>query len=237
MAQKIARDRGQVFDIEAFMPPEMRAEWVALQKGKESPAVKAEDVDVDVKEGVEAKGDERVDTAQHADSTNSTIPRTEEAKTSVEPAVVSADHANGATVSDVSCHSTEGVDQATSITKANGTETGLGTPTVGAEDEPAPPTAKEPFKLHANHPVLLNLHWKQRQKRLAQLAARDAAIARGEVPEYFPELEALIRGEEEKENEKAREEEVGQKRKRGLTAADVEGIRASASHWYVGNTG
>jgi hypothetical protein len=37
--------------------------------------------------------------------------------------------------------------------------------------------------------------------------------------------------EEEKEREKEREAEAGQKRKRGMTAADVEGIRHSASHW------
>jgi hypothetical protein len=230
MAQKIARDRGQVFDIEAFMPPEMREEWMALQRGKGSPKVKAEEMEMELvaKDGDGSRVEEEVDVGPGAEAKGELgEPPAANTEESGKLAVPGEGQDNIGSSSELSSLPTDSVAQPS--TTLNSDEA---VPTPAPVDEANPPQpVKEPFKLHANHPVLLNLHWKQRQKRLAQLAARDAAIARGEVPEYFPELEALIRGEEEKEKEKAREEEVGQKRKRGLTAADIEGIRASASHW------
>jgi len=226
MAQKIARDRGQIFDIEAFMPPEMRDEWMALQRSKGSPEVKAEEIEMEMgaKEGDGSRVEEEVDVGPGAEPKGELgeppVPDTAE---SGKLAVPSEGQTNGGSSSELSSLPMDPVTEPSTILSSD-----EAVPTSTPVDDVNPPTpVKEPFKLHANHPVLLNLHWKQRQKRLAQLAARDAAIARGEVPEYFPELEALIRGEEEKEKEKAREEEVGQKRKRGLTAADIEGIRAS----------
>lgn len=231
MAQKIAKDRGQVFDIEAFMPPGMRDEWLVLTKGRGEPEVKEENGEEDAEKGTTeeevkveeaaATGEETVDpTAQATIAEDGTVN---------EPAGAAEPTTGAPPQSDA--QPAPSLDASAPTTLPNATDDAApATTTTENQSTPAPP-AKEPFKLHANHPALLNLHWKQRQKRLAQLAQREASIARGEVPEYFPELEALIRGEEEKEKEKEREEEVGQKRKRGLTAADVEGIRASASHW------
>jgi hypothetical protein len=218
MAQKIARDRGQVFDIEAFMPPHLREEWEAMKRGEEWPRKVREEVVVGAIEGI-ASGSEVVAKAEDGPG-GETVANQDE---------------NGAPLA-------SGDEHAPAVPQAPDSNTeGASTPVVNeippptipptTETAPIIPPGKQPFKLHPNHPALLNLHWKQRQKRLAQLAARDAAIARGQVPEYFPELEAMIRLEEEKEKEREREEEVGQKRKRGMTAADVESIRASASHW------
>lgn len=215
MAQKIAKDRGQVFDIEAFLTPAMRDQWTAISKGQPWPAPKEE-----------AEG-------EAGPSTSAASPRGMAVDIKAEDIGQTSDSAvnvNGDGPTSAAASQPAPVDEvAASAVVDNVT-------TAAAEIEPLPPIAtpqKQPFKLHANSPALLNLHWKQRQKRLQQLAIREAAIERGEEPEYFPELEALIRGEEEKEKEKEREEEVGQKRKRGLTEGDKEGIRASASHWYV----
>lgn len=210
MAQKIARDRGQVFDIEAFMPAHLREEWEAMKRGEEWPRkVKEEEGQVANGEGSgagEKEGPVKIENGQGGD------------------AVVGAEGNEAPPGVALGEHAAAQAPTVTSSTVINDTPT-IPPPT------PTLPQGKQPFKLHPNHPALLNLHWKQRQKRLAQLAARDAAIARGQVPEYYPELEAMIRLEEEKEKEREREEEVGQKRKRGMTAADVESIRASASHW------
>ena len=210
MAQKIARDRGQVFDIEAFMPAHLREEWEAMKRGEEWPRKVKEEEGGEVVTGEgsgagEKEGPVKIGDGQGGD------------------AVVGAE-GNGLAPDEHAAAQAPDSTTVTSTTVINDTPT-IPPPT------PTLPQGKQPFKLHPNHPALLNLHWKQRQKRLAQLAARDAAIARGQVPEYYPELEAMIRLEEEKEKEREREEEVGQKRKRGMTAADVESIRASASHW------
>jgi hypothetical protein len=214
MAQKIARDRGNVFDIEAFMPEDLREQWEAMKRGEEWP--KREEV------GGEGSG-----TKDGAAMSNGN-----------EGGITGVANGNGNT------NETDNVlvnDTTTTTNTGEGTESGATTQTtdpnasststdIKPTTEPPVPT-KQPFKLTPSHPALLNMHWKQRQKRLAQLAARDAAIEKGLAPEYFPELEALIRLEEEKEREKEREAEAGQKRKRGMTAADIEGIRHSASHW------
>jgi hypothetical protein len=218
MAQKIARDRGQVFDIEAFMPPHLREEWEAMKRGEEWPRKVKEEVVVEAVEGV-ASGSEVAAKSEDGPGGGSVVNADENGASLVSdgehaPAVPQAPDCNA---------------EGPSASVVNEITTSTIPPTT--ETTPIIPSGKQPFKLHPNHPALLNLHWKQRQKRLAQLAARDAAIARGQVPEYFPELEAMIRLEEEKEKEREREEEVGQKRKRGMTAADVESIRASASHW------
>lgn len=228
MAQKIARDRGSVFDIEAFMPESLRAEWEAMKRGEEWP--KRETL-VDAEGSGDQKrangssgsgGEVSGDGATHVDgNVGNGLENGNGTDTGNVP---SSDIAAAALVSDGTG------------TDAPSTNTSLDPLASTAIDEkpstdtPATPV-KQPFKLTPNHPALLNMHWKQRQKRLAQLASREAAIEKGQVPEYFPELEALIRLEEEKEREKEKEVEAGQKRKRGMTAADVEGIRASASHW------
>lgn len=235
MARQIAQDRGQVFDIEAFLTPEMREQWYAISHGLPWPTPVApseghgeEEVDAEEEERKPNVQDDAPVEAEAGPSTSGPVPAT-----NGEPPApdVSGD--------------------VTAIGKGNGDTPAADAMAVddGATPAPPPPPAaagpgtnpnpalstpqKQGFKLHANSPALLNLHWKQRQKRLHQLAIREAAIERGEEPEYFPELEALIRGEEEKEKEKEREDEVGQKRKRGLTEGDKETIRASASHWYV----
>lgn len=214
MAQKIARDRGQVFDIEAFMPAHLREEWEAMKRGEEWPRRVKEEEGVTVPNGEGSGAGEKDEPA-----------KTESGQTG--DAVVGADGNRATPGSASEQHAAAQAPDATTVTSTTVTND---TPTIPPLTPTLPP-GKQPFKLHPNHPALLNLHWKQRQKRLAQLAARDAAIARGQVPEYYPELEAMIRLEEEKEKEREREEEVGQKRKRGMTAADVENIRASASHW------
>lgn len=217
MAQKIAKERGQVFDIEAFLTPAMREQWTTISSGQPWP--------VPTHEGEGEAGP----------STSATVPSPGRAAVDVKPEDVdegtaphSVPEANGAAdTATTTATATESAPTSVAIDPAPN-------PVLPTDATPLPSLAtpqKQPFKLHANSPALLNLHWKQRQKRLQQLAIREAAIERGEEPEYFPELEALIRGEEEREKEKEREEEVGQKRKRGLTEGDVEGIRASASHW------
>lgn len=214
MAQKIARDRGQVFDIEAFMPAHLREEWEAMKRDEEWPRKVKEEEGAEVPNGGWSTAGEKEGPVKTGDGQGG-------------DAMASAD-ANGAPPG--SAPTEHEAAQAPDSTTVTSTTVINDTPTI-PPPTPTLPQGKQPFKLHPNHPALLNLHWKQRQKRLAQLAARDAAIARGQVPEYYPELEAMIRLEEEKEKEREREEEVGQKRKRGMTAADVESIRASASHW------
>jgi hypothetical protein len=221
MAQKIARDRGNVFDIEAFMPENLREQWEAMKRGEEWP--KREKV------GGEGSGTNDGNGGADAGGSNGN-----EGGTCGQNGQDNGD-ANGtgnvlANDTTTNTNTGEGLElgATTQITDPNASSTS--TTDVKPTTEPPVPT-KQPFKLTPSHPALLNMHWKQRQKRLAQLAARDAAIEKGLVPEYFPELEALIRLEEEKEREKEREAEAGQKRKRGMTAADIEGIRHSASHW------
>lgn len=232
MAQKIARDRGSVFDIEAFMSEELREEWEAMKRGEQWPKPEK----VDGGNGSEDKGDGSVKIG--AVGANGVEGGME--------SQASFGNGSGMGIVDTSGTSTGPTDTtttATTTTEANGSGTEAQVPGVDSDTVPPtttsdvkpitePPVPTKPsFKLTPSHPALLNMHWKQRQKRLAQLAAREAAIEKGLVPEYYPELEALIRLEEEKEREKEREVEAGQKRKRGMTAADVEGIRHSASHW------
>lgn len=228
MAQKIARDRGSVFDIEAFMPQSLREEWEAVKRGEEWPRPEkvVEGQNKDNKEN--GSGD--VD-AVHAIGSG-VVKESGQANGNGTAEGDGADSGNGLSNVGTTTITAEGDDhvaaQPTDPTQDPSTST---TETKPATTETLAAPVKQPFKLTPNHPALMNMHWKQRQKRLAQLAAREAAIEKGLVPEYFPELEALIRLEEEKEREKEKEVEAGQKRKRGLTAADVEGIRASASHW------
>jgi len=220
MAQKIARDRGNVFDIEAFMPENLREQWEAMKRGEDWP--KREKVggeqsvrkDGDVEGGANGSNRNEGGTDGQDGFENGNAKETGNVPTNDITTATNTGEAGepGAT---------------TQTTDLNASSTTID---VKPTTEPPVPT-KQPFKLTPSHPALLNMHWKQRQKRLAQLAARDAAIEKGLVPEYFPELEALIRLEEEKEREKEREAEAGQKRKRGMTAADIEGIRHSASHW------
>jgi len=216
MAQKIARDRGNVFDIEAFMPENLREQWEAMKRGEDWP--KRE------KEVGEGGGMKDGDVEAGANGSNRNEGGTD-GQDGVE---------NGHAKETVSANDTT-TTNITSEVGDSGVTTHTTDPNASTTDvkptTEAPVPTKQPFKLTPSHPALLNMHWKQRQKRLAQLAARDAAIEKGLVPEYFPELEALIRLEEEKEREKEREAEAGQKRKRGMTAADIEGIRHSASHW------
>jgi hypothetical protein len=221
MAQKIARDRGNVFDIEAFMPENLREQWEAMKRGEEWPK----------REKVGGEGSDKVDGTVEAGCTGSNGNEG------------GMDGHNGVDKGTGVANGTENVsgnDITTTSNTGEGVEPGATTqvtdPNASSSSTDVKPTeppvlTKQPFKLTPSHPALLNMHWKQRQKRLAQLAARDAAIEKGLVPEYFPELEALIRLEEEKEREKEREAEAGQKRKRGMSAADIEGIRHSASHW------
>jgi hypothetical protein len=233
MAQQIARDRGSVFDIETFMPESLREEWEAVKRGEKWP--RPEKV-VDGGNGGEkdkegkmhfggsgSNGDGGGMNGQNGfdngfdNGAGGGVENVSAADATTTTNIGEGEAGGPSTALQPSNPSTEPASTTNDI-KPNPTET------------PAVPT-KQPFKLTPSHPALLNMHWKQRQKRLAQLAAREAALEKGLVPEYFPELEALIRLEEEKEREKEREVEAGQKRKRGLTAADVEGIRASASHW------
>jgi hypothetical protein len=221
MAQKIARDRGNVFDIEAFMPENLREQWEAMKRGEEWPERE--------KVGEEGSGTKEGNVAGAAMSNGN------EGGMDGQTGVANANGDANETGNELAIDTTTttntgeaGESGATpQVTDPNASSTSTD---VKPTTEPPVPT-KQPFKLTPSHPALLNMHWKQRQKRLAQLAARDAAIEKGLVPEYFPELEALIRLEEEKEREKEREAEAGQKRKRGMTAADIEGIRHSASHW------
>jgi hypothetical protein len=225
MAQKIARDRGNVFDIEAFMPENLREQWEAMKRGEEWP--KREKVGG----GGSGTIDESVEAGAGAGASGS---NGNEGGMDGQNGVENGNANGTGNVSGNDITTTTNTAEAgepgasTQVTDSNGPSTS--TTDVKPTTEPQVPT-KQPFKLTPSHPALLNMHWKQRQKRLAQLAARDAAIEKGLVPEYFPELEALIRLEEEKEREKEREAEAGQKRKRGMTAADIEGIRHSASHW------
>lgn len=223
MAQQIATERNQVFDIEAFLTPSMREEWLAITSGRSFPEIE------DRKEGVEkVKEEEKED--ERADGPSTAIPETTVVEGQVkEPTPTTQTVPNNGDGATDPAPSTVPNDVTAAVDMSATTE-----PAAAAIEEPSVPpvpAVKQPFKLHANHPVFLNMHWKQRQKRLHQLAIREAAIERGEKPEFFPELEALIRVEEEKEKEKEREEQAGHKRKRGLTEGDVQGIRASASHW------
>lgn len=222
MAQKIAMDRGQIFDIEAFLTPTMRDQWLAISNGRPwpSPSPDHEEGTREDEQGV--KEEVKVDMGEvrpMASDTDMSIDKPLPLQEAVPPTIdgeSSTTHLDGASI--------EPKEIPTSLPTQANTDTDV------ASLPPSTPI-KQAFKLHANSPAFLNMHWKQRQKRLHQLAIRESALERGEKPEYFPELEALIRGEEEKEKEKEREEEVGQKRKRGLTEGDIEGIRASASHW------
>ena len=231
MAQKIARDRGSVFDIEAFMPHSLREEWEAVKRGEEWPRP-TKVVDENDKEDKDHGAADKGPAVQGSDT--------------------GVDNANGLANGDGTGNGNGSVTRDGLPDLGNVTTTAQGDDSVpsgpadpvldstasdtdikpATTETPAVPV-KQPFKLTPNHPALMNMHWKQRQKRLTQLAAREAAIEKGQIPEFFPELEALIRLEEEKEREKEKEVEAGQKRKRGMTAADIEGIRASASHWYA----
>jgi len=231
MAQKIARDRGNVFDIEAFMPESVREQWEAMKRGEEWPK----------REKLGGEGNDKEDGTVETGATGTTEMNGHEGgldgQNGAGNDTTTTDETGNATANDTTTANTgePGDTAATSQTAdldAAPTSTTDTHPTTDIKPTIEPPApAKQPFKLTPSHPALLNMHWKQRQKRLAQLAARDAAIEKGLVPEYFPELEALIRLEEEKEREKEREVEAGQKRKRGMSTADIEGIRHSASHW------
>jgi hypothetical protein len=229
MAQKIARDRGQVFDIEAFMPAELKDEWEAVKRGETWPKAEKRD---DGASGSGVEGDVKVEKGEAGEEQITVNGVGEEGGLGGGDAKMGENSEESTTKPE---QSTSDPAAPSSDTLVEPLSTNIPTDSTQPPTEPTSatptPTGKQPFKLTPNHPALLNLHWKQRQKRLAQLAARDAAIERGQVPEYYPELEAMIRVEEEKEKEREREEEVGQKRKRGLSAADIEGIRASASHW------
>ena len=230
MAQKIASERDQVFDIEAFLTPSMREEWLAITSGRSFPAVEDRK---EVAEKVNVKEEVEQDDGSAGPST--TVPdNSQPGGEGSEPApAIQPTSLNGDGPIDTTAQSSTDEPATTATTSTLTDPTTSTASTTEAASGPVAPPVKQPFKLHANHPIFLNMHWKQRQKRLHQLAMREAAIERGEKPDYFPELEAMIRVEEEKEKEKEREEQAGQKRKRGLTEGDVQSIRASASHWYV----
>ena len=225
MAQKIATERNQVFDIEAFLTPLMRQEWLALTSGRSFPPLTNEKEDVE-----KVKEEEKEEDGAGPSTTNpqDTAPQGDAPDSATATQTIST---NEDSLSDPTAPTSAEDTATTATTSALTDPTASMASTAEVSAVPATSPVKQPFKLHANHPIFLNMHWKQRQKRLHQLAIRDAAIERGEKPEYFPELEALIRVEEEKEKEKEREEQAGQKRKRGLTEGDVQSIRASASHW------
>jgi hypothetical protein len=225
MAQKIARDRGSVFDIEAFMPENLREEWEAMKRGEEWPK----------REKVTGEGSDKKDRNVEAGAVVGNGNGNEggmDGQNGVDNGNGNAEGTSNALANDTTTTTITGEagEPGATVQVTDPNLAASTTTDVKPITEPPVPT-KQPFKLTPSHPALLNMHWKQRQKRLAQLAAREAAIEKGLTPEYFPELEALIRLEEEKEREKEREAEAGQKRKRGMTAADVEGIRHSASHW------
>ncbi|TYJ56591.1 hypothetical protein B9479_002683 [Cryptococcus floricola] len=165
-AQRIARSRGQILDIQALMSPAQREDYRA------SIGLPGKDRDEDEEDEKEEE-----------------IEKEKKAENGKE-----AEHVDG--------H------------EATATDTPAPTEPASATASPAP-AARKPFKV----PDLSHLHWKQRQKRLAQIAREQELLARGQITEMSIFTEDGVPQPKTRTKEKL------------LTNTEKEAIRGSASYW------